>query len=326
MYYNQTESAYNDLLNNLNPDEIGYDKFNEAINRIISNKNYSQRIIEFYSDKVHEKVIIAIKENFLNYDPFYRALMITKDRFVKMFTDDEIETIVNLCCNNAKAACHLLKEYDKLTPELRLKAINVAMFDIVDLLGLFKSNVLTESEELFIVNKIIDNDNYVDSIFDCISDSYPYYSKSKNSLAVEYAGYSDNANFIDHKYIHNGIRKILFSKIIKDFNKAMESVNLGRLTKNEMLIFHDLYEDIMFSKLSRKTKDYFDYCLLFSDCLSYREQKLLVKKLRNKRYNKIAERVNSEVKLIDKFKNELKSILLANKMFNTKADQRHVSF
>lgn len=285
-------------------------EFNEAIIRTISDNSVFFELIGALSPhhNIETRVLKELKKVIFNHRPSYLAKAIVDEKFSKLFTQKEIEKAINICITSAAASEILLKHSDivKLSPEQRLKAINLIVFNPLHADTLFTETKgrkrLTDEEKLYIISKL-GNDKeynrvYIEKIFKSIIKSHKSNSKLTNG--------------------DRHVRDIVFSLLVEDkYIMIKRMLEIGDyLTISEKDTIYNLYQKDMYRKFSRaKDKnDYIRYCLIFSHCLNITEQKMLIKKLTEYGNVHLIKKVIDNVTIIDELKDELVSIIIVNNL------------
>ncbi len=285
-------------------------EFNEAIIRTISDNSVFFELIGALSPhhNIETRVLKELKKVIFNHRPSYLAKAIVDEKFSKLFTQKEIEKAINICITSAAASEILLKHSDivKLSPEQRLKAINLIVFNPLHADTLFTETKgrkrLTDEEKLYIISKL-GNDKeynrvYIEKIFKSIIKSHKSNSKLTNG--------------------DRHVRDIVFSLLVEDkYIMIKRMFEIGDyLTISEKDTIYNLYQKDMYRKFSRaKDKnDYIRYCLIFNHCLNITEQKMLIKKLTEYGNVHLIKKVIDNVTIIDELKDELVSIIIVNNL------------
>ncbi|MFW6242736.1 MAG: hypothetical protein ACOC2W_01100 [bacterium] len=287
MFFANDNEAFHAIIDSDKRKQLTTEEYNEAFDRILKNNikltsfikyEYWKNDYEFQRAKE-----MAILKKLVN------PLIFLLNNYY--MTLDEIKEIEKLCLNDSKASKEILINYNCLTKENRKIAINNIIYNneyVCDILY-YNKGLLSNEEILYIIKQ---------------------YSSKKHINNLK--------NIFYYLPINTEARFLAFSIIVSDESYILyqiENYN-SKFTDEEKMIIHDIYEDKMFSEERTKYKGFIDYCLRFKNCLSYREQKLLTKKIIKKGdLNKIKE-IYNKIDFLPEFNDQLNGLLVAEKLFN----------
>jgi hypothetical protein len=108
------------------------------------------------------------------------------------------------------------------------------------------------------------------------------------------------------------MRKALFDLLLKHPLELYDAKKA--LTKNEIEKLYNNSHKILYDKKKYSFKKYKKFCKTFKKYLSFKEQNLLLGKIKRKKKIKFGKKVLNEFNLDQEIKDKLNSFLMANKL------------
>lgn len=293
MYFTNSYQALDELKKHLNEDsddQLTREQYEEAVEIIIRDASKMEAFVRYgYCTKNEFNKIKRVA--FLK-SPKTLAYMLKVIPYNNWLTNEEKEKAVEICLIDPDACLYLLENYNGLTISQRKEAIKTIMMgDIYTLKSVISSGKLTDNELQYIVNEFRDD-------------------KQRSNLKDMFISLGH------HDKINSG-RRLAFSILAKDKDYIINLAENKRLSNEEKIIIHDLYEDEIYSEKRTMYRGYVKYCQLFKHCLSYREQKLLAKKIIKRGDKREIRQLKNDIEFEQEFIDQIDSFLLVDKLANS---------